>query len=300
MKKTSSADPADAVADKFDANVFVYSGAIDRRGYGALLKSMQQSEKSPMRSNVFLILTTNGGDADVAYQMARLFQNVFDEFYLCLPSMCKSAGTLIALGASEIIMWGPSELGPLDVQLMQRDEIGKRRSGLVVRTALAGLAEETMNVYESVMLGIKYRSRQTISFEVASRIAARIATGVMAPVYAQIDPEALGNDLRDLEVAKAYGERLIVHGKNADQDTVRRLVEDYPSHEFIIDETEAEGLFERVSEPVEVVEDLLTTLGNAIYWEQRPCFVQRLDAKPTNHTVTEGDNEEAEDGSEAK
>ena len=36
---------------------------------------------------------------------------------------CKSAGTLLALGADEIIMSNLSELGPLDIQLPDRDYI---------------------------------------------------------------------------------------------------------------------------------------------------------------------------------
>ena len=274
MEKTEAAN---LVAEEFDASVFVYSGAIDGEGYGALIKCMQPSEKVPMRPNAFLLLTTNGGDADIAYQIARFFHGLFQKLYLFVPVKCKSAGTLLALGASEIIMGGVSELGPLDVQLMQRDEIGKRRSGLVVRTAFKGLAEETLRAYEKVMLGIKTRSRQTISFEVASDIAATIATGIMAPVYAKINPETLGNDLRDLEVARAYGERLIKYGKNATREAVRRLVEDYPSHGFIIDKAEATELFANVSEPAAKVYDLMFALGNKIYSEQSPCFAERLD-----------------------
>ena len=127
------------------------------------------------------------------------------------------------------------------------------------------------------MLGIKNRSRQAISFEVASRIATTIATGVMAPVYAQIKPEVLWNDLRDLNVAVAYGNRLARHGKNVKPKAVRRLVEQYPAHEFIIDKSEAKELFHRVSEPTKEVYDLMGKLGTEIYFEQEPCFVARLD-----------------------
>ena len=176
-----------------------------------------------------------------------------------------------------ILGTGAAELGPLDVQLVQRDEIGQIRSGLVVRTALGGLAEETWKVYERVMLRIKRGSRQAISFEVASRIAATIATGVMTPVYAQINPEALGNDLRDLNVATAYGDRLVEHGGNAKPNAVRRLVEEYPTHKFIIDKSEAKELFYNVSDPQNEVFTLISDLGPKIYSEQEPCFVARLD-----------------------
>lgn len=286
------ASAADKVAEKFNARVFAYSGAIGREGYGALIESVHSYEESVARDNAFLLLTTNGGDADVAYQIARLFHNGFEKFYLCVPTVCKSAGTLIALGASEIIMWDMSELGPLDVQLVRRDEIGERRSGLAIRAAFAGLADETLKVYEKVMLAITIKSGNAVSFEVASNIAAKIATGVMEPIYARIDPEQFGLDIRDLEVASAYGESLVEKGKNATRDAVRKLVEGYPSHEFIIDKLDASKLFTNVSEPTEEVFELITELGDRIYSEQRPCFVQRLDTK-NNKPVEESGNETA-------
>ena len=268
---------ANVVADALDARVFVYSGVIDAKGYGRVLQEMQPSEEQPYRPNSVLVLTTRGGLADSAYQIARLLQNTSKTFYLCVPTICKSAGTLLALGANQIIMTDVSELGPLDVQLMRRDELGQRRSGLVVRTALEGLAEETFQVFERVMLGITIGSRRAVSFEVASRIAASISTGVMAPVYGQINPDALGSDLRDLQVATAYGERLSQHCENSHPDTVRTLVEDYPAHEFIIDKAEAERLFKVVAEPSEELSSLMRALGPLVYSEQTPHFVKRLD-----------------------
>ena len=78
-----------------------------------------------------------------------------------------------------------SELRPLDVQLGRQDGIGgRRRSGMVVRIALEGLAEETFKVFERAMPGLTIGSNYAVNFDVASRIAASIATGVMAPVYA--------------------------------------------------------------------------------------------------------------------
>ena len=146
------------------------------------------------------------------------------------------------------------------------------------------------------MLGIKRRSRQAISFEVASKVAATMATGVMAPVYAQISPEALGNDLRDLAIARDYGERLIEHGKNADYETVRTLVEDYPSHRFIIDRSEAKQLFNRMPEPKDSVFQLITALGPRILVQQHPRIVQRLDTENENAKKKEGSDAAGEDG----
>ena len=95
-------EAANAVAESLDAMVFVYSGSIDNKGYGGLFKTIEPSDKGlPLRPNTVLFLTTYGGNADSAYRIARLLQNLTNKFYLCVPSICKSAGTLIALGPAK-------------------------------------------------------------------------------------------------------------------------------------------------------------------------------------------------------
>ena len=267
---------ANKIAEMLDAEVIAYSGAIDRRGFAKFVDAIQITDSQPSRKNTILYLTTYGGDPRYAYKIARLLQETSDKFYLCVPSFCKSAGTLIALGANEIFMGVVSELGPLDVQLAQRDEIGKRRSGMVVRTALEGLAQETYKVFENVMLEL-IKNRDQISFDVASRRAARMAVGVMTPVYEQIDPEVLGNDLRDLTIARAYGDRLARHGKNAKLDAVRRLIEDYPEHGFIIDRNEASELFHVVKPTDDSIRAVTSALQDVMYAPPQTCFVMRID-----------------------
>ena len=280
---------ANTVADNFDARVVAYSGDIENVGVGRLLEALRLDDTT--RPNTFFILTTNGGQADAAYRIARLLQIISKKFYLFVPERCKSAGTLLALGAAEILMTPISELGPLDVQLVQRNEIDRTRSGLVVHTALKGLADETLRAYEQMMLQIKIRSQGAISFEVASKIAASMATSVMSSVYAQITPEDLGRDLRDLQIATAYGERLVKHGGNAKRSTVRHLVEEYPTHSFIIDSSEAKELFKVVKEPTREVGQLLGLLSkfSLVDANKDPCYVARLDMEETADGETEGD-----------
>ena len=263
---------------------------------------MVNNKNLPHRSNIFLLLRTNGGEADDAYRIARLCQTEFKKFYVCIPRSCKSAGTLIALGANKLIMSDLSEIGPLDVQLRRRDEIGQLRSGLVVTKALEGLHQETVKVYIRVMDVINQWSRQAVSFEVASRIATNIATGIMAPVYGQINPEALGNDLRDLEIAKEYGKRLIEHGKNANRQTIETLIGGYPSHGFVIDKSEAKTLFnDNDLDTSKNISKLIVTLSEHDDWmyaEKRPCVVQRLDTEVIQPTGGEGDGSEEGDSGE--
>ena len=61
-------------------------------------KSMASSRK-----NGLLILTTYGGYANPAYQVANIFQRKYEKFYIYNPFYCKSAGTLMCLGANKLI-----------------------------------------------------------------------------------------------------------------------------------------------------------------------------------------------------
>ncbi len=278
------------VAEELDARIYIYSGDIDGKGLSELILSSNFEDE---RTNTVLILTTLGGTANAAYQIARFIQETSDNFYLSVPAYCKSAGTLLALGAHKLFMTVVSELGPLDVQLPRRDDIGQPRSGMVIGTAFEGLTDECYKLFEKIMLDIKKRSRYNISFETASRIASDIVSGVMAPVYAQINPDSLGNDLRDLRVAQAYGERLAKFSNNVKPRTVSELIRDYPSHDFIIDQREASDLFKNVEEPPESLSVLISEIGPYVYTEQEFSVIDRLDRPfPTNSKETTEDEPE--------
>jgi ATP-dependent protease ClpP protease subunit len=66
-----------------------------------------------------LMLHTPGGDVDRAEKIVVLCRNrVMDgKFRVVVPESAKSAGTLIAIAADEIVMGEPSELGPIDPQV---------------------------------------------------------------------------------------------------------------------------------------------------------------------------------------
>jgi hypothetical protein len=272
-------EAANLIAETTDSALILYNGPIDYNGFGGLLRALQVSDEQPRRTNALLILSTLGGSANAGYQIARALQQGFSSFSLYVPHRCKSAGTLVSLGASEVIMDDIAELGPLDVQLIQRDEIGRRRSGLILRNAFDGLSQATLEAFEKIMLGIKAGSGGVVSFETASRIAAEIASQVMAPVYAQISPEALGNDLRDLNIATEYGNRLVSFSSNADHRAVDRLVHHYPAHDFIIDREEASQLFKSVISPSDNLVSLTMLLGEAVYLMRDESLVVRLDRK---------------------
>lgn len=251
-----------AVAVEFDSDVILYNAPIAEDGYGRLIQELGKA--SGKRKNCLLVLVTYGGLANSAYRIARLLQRTYDKFYVFVPSYCKSAGTILALGCSALIMSEFGELGPLDVQLFKPDEIGERKSGLLMHSAFESLNEKVFSLFESILIGIKQKSGGLVTFPVAAQIAGEITATAMQPIYAQINPEVLGDDYRDLQVAYHYGMRLAIHGGNGRLETIKHLVEHYPSHDFVIDPDEAEALFEDVRAPSKALYGLYEVLGNSI------------------------------------
>lgn len=195
---------------------------------------------------------------------------------------------------------GPfSELGPLDVQLLERDEIFARKSGLLTHSALEALKHETFDFYEWFLLNIKARSGDNISFPLASEVAADVTSEIMTAIAGQLSPTVLGSDYRDLRVAVEYGVRLASMSGNIDNSAIQQLTENYPSHDFIIDIHEARTLFRSVDEAGDNLYRLLTFIGNFVYREHEKGLVVSLTSMMEESGVDDDDdpNESAENAS---
>ena len=262
-KEEQVAQAAKAVADELGADVILYNGALHRAGATLLINQTAALQRRP---NVLLLLVTPGGDADAAYQIARWLQRKYERFVLFVSGYCKSAGTLIAVGAHELVMSKSGELGPLDVQMPKRDEPTESLSGLDVPAALMALQAHALDTFVSALLKIQVASEGTLSLQMSMEIATAMTTELFAPIYGQIDPIHIGETTRAMNIASQYGERLLSVGKNTGIEQLDYIVSGYTSHRFVIDREEASDLFRSVRNPTEnesVLADLLGT--NALY-----------------------------------
>lgn len=64
-----------------------------------------------------VILHSPGGDGTVVEKFVNLCRAQCNTFRVIIPNEAKSAAILISLGADEIVMGPPSELGPIDAQI---------------------------------------------------------------------------------------------------------------------------------------------------------------------------------------
>jgi ATP-dependent protease ClpP protease subunit len=101
------------------------STSIDRDD---ILGFVDLLHNAPRGKNLDLILHTGGGDIDAAEKLSALIRTTVGDAQLriIVPDYAKSAGTMIAVGADNIVMGDTSELGPIDPQIVLSDQHGNR------------------------------------------------------------------------------------------------------------------------------------------------------------------------------
>lgn len=168
--------------------------------------------------NLDLILHSGGGIADDAFKMCRLCrQHTKGKFSVLVPYRAKSAATLLALGADELIMGPASEIGPVDPMIFITQQNGERH----------------LVPAHSIKDGLDF-------FE--ARIKSEPKTALLySHLMNSLDPTIVGAYQRAIESSKQYAETLLTNGllkgkeKKEIETVARALSEKYKSHGFVID-----------------------------------------------------------------
>ena len=242
-----------------------------------------------------MVLVTWGGDAHAAYRVGRCLQRHYDRVRVLVPGPCKSAGTLLAIAAHELVISDDGELGPIDVQQMRKDDLWERSSGLIESSALESLGQVTWDMFERIVTEIKDMSLGRVTFKTAAEAAAPIVTGVLSPISEQIDPLKVGETSRALQIASQYARLFNQVSRNLQEMAIDRLATMYPDHGFIIDREEAETLFNRVSGLTDSMRELVAALGDL---DPRRTATIFLNAHPPPDQVQV--DEETQSGTDAE
>lgn len=192
----------------------------------------------------------------------------------------------MALGANEIVYSPNGELGPLDVQMAKKDELWETESGLTTSTALTALRTEAFAAFEEFFLSISASTHGRITVHTASEIAAKLTEGIFAPITGQLDPLRMGEALRSMAIGKEYGIRLMAKSRNFNEDSLERMLRDYPSHGFVIDGREARTLFLNVRDCTSEESALLGALGDIAEVPEVEPMVHYLVEEPGDQNAT--------------
>jgi len=231
-------DTINEISEAYNADVFLFSSTIDEQTADSLILKIRKVKNK--RDNCVLVLTTLGGDPDAGYRIIRHIKSSYIKLTLFVFGACKSTGTLMALGADDIVMSDFGEFGPLDIQLTKDDEM-TNTSGLSYLQSLILLNEQLFKSFEENFLSLKRRSGYSITTKTAAEIGSKLAVGIISPISAQIDPLKLGEVQRAIKIAAEYGKRLC-----KDTKLIAKLMSGYPSHGFVIDYEEAKTMFPSV------------------------------------------------------
>lgn len=296
----------DLAANAINADIIAYFGDVNASGASKLCRSIRAWKS---RKHVLLMLATYGGDANSAYRVARQIQKVYGtrkdfkdsdddpQFWCFLPTSCKSAGTIITLGADKLIVSDDSELGPIDPQHRKQDEVGERISGLTPAMALNTLHGSARAAFVEHFSRLRFDPKLLFSTKLAAEMASGMAIELLKPIFEQIDPMRLAEMERSLQIASEYGQRLNVG--NLRDGALPKLLSDYPSHSFIIDAAEMKSdLFINVEEAApeleQVARDFRSIYLSALDKDEPYVFSLSDPPKGDQQQVTNGQGETRE------
>lgn len=223
---------------------------------------LRTCHEAPDKQEIAVLLHSPGGYAQDAYRIARTLQTHCNGFVAIIPQYAKSAATLLALGATDIIMSGHAELGPLDAQIY---DPGREEpiSALDEVQSLERLHAFSLEAVDRTMLLMLNRTGKKVE-PLLPHILKYVAD-MTRPLFEKIDTVHYNQMSRALKVAEEYAIRLLKNQYPTEKagEIARQLVHGYPEHGFIIDIEEASsiGLDVQAAEPdVEAIMDRIRPL----------------------------------------
>jgi hypothetical protein len=189
---------------------------------------------------IALIIESGGGQAEDAYNIAKLINNR-SSFKAYVPLYAKSAATLLAFGAKEIHIAIDGQLGPLDVQILD-EEKEERNSALDELQSMDSLFEfANRSTIQLTHFWAQMLSKKKIT--VFPR-AIDFVTDMMRPLLGKIDTVHYTVLSRYLRIAEEYAVRLLAkhYSQSSAKLIAQRFVRNYPYHGFNIDFEESKSI----------------------------------------------------------
>ena len=176
-----------ALEQEFNSKIIVYVTS-DRPNMGAQIASdvieyfIDHLDKIGPCEKISLFLYTRGGDTSAARNIVNLLRMYGDELQVIVPYKAHSSGTIISLGANEIVMTKQATLGPIDPSIHtalnpKADgkicsvsveavkgylEFAQNELGITESKELSTIYEKLTDFVHPLVLGEVYRSRAQI------------------------------------------------------------------------------------------------------------------------------------------
>lgn len=182
---------------------------------------------------IVLFLYTQGGDTLAAWGIVNLIREYCDRFTAVVPFRCLSAGTLVVLGADQVLLAPGAQLGPIDPSVSSPHNPPAPGPPQPGRVSLLPVSVEDVVGFLHLAQGEGgIRSEEPMA-------------KVFAALADKVHPLALGAVHRAREQVELLARSLLK--SHIDDDTRVQVIIDYlaklPSHQYLISRREARGVF---------------------------------------------------------
>ncbi len=183
-----------------------------------------------------LVLYTFGGDTEIPIRIVTLLREFCKKLSVLIPYRANSSGTLLAMGADEIVMTPLSALGPIDPS--RTHPLLPKREG----------ATESEPVSVQDMQHAMQFIRQTGADEKGIPYTPEALAQVFTALFDKIHPLAIGAIEQSYSLAKLVGTKCLATHLDPEADAAKikaivdRLCDNYKSHSYQIDRREAQRI----------------------------------------------------------
>ena len=204
-------------------------------------------EKMDPRDNIDLFIYTRGGDVLTPWRLVNLIREYCSQFNVLVPFRAYSAGTLIGLGANQIVMGKMGELGPIDPTVANAFNPQNPNNP----TAKIPISVEDVSSYLDLA-----RKKFNISEEDNLH-------KILSELTERVHPLALGNVHRNYLLIRSTAEKLLsLHLQDEEKinKIINYLTEKLYAHNYMIPRREVKKLQLPVKFPDPKLENLLWQL----------------------------------------
>lgn len=194
-----------------------------------------------------LVIDSVGGDIHAAYQLVSFLRLHTKKLIACVPRYARSAATLLCVGADLILLDELAALGPLDAQVYEGATEGGQRYGSALNPfkALERLRDFSLETLQDAA-ELLYDAGVHRTEDVLKH-AMEFVRATTGPLFEKIESHRLGEFGQALAIGEEYGRRLLARtaptlSEESREQILRRLVHEYPSHEYVIDHLELRDL----------------------------------------------------------
>lgn len=216
-----------------------------------LPKFSEHLDKIGDTKKISLYLYTNGGNTLTAWSLVNLIRSFCDELEIIIPANCFSSGTLICLGANNIVMTKQAMLGPIDPSINGP-----------LNPMIPGIADPNAKVPVSVEYVNAYIDMAKKDFGITDQ---RNMTDILLHLSEKIHPLTLGQVYKSKSQIQMLARKLMKWQKlevEKEDTIIKFLCSESGSHDYSIRRKEAA---ESLGLPIEKPSMALYTIIKGIF-----------------------------------